>query len=74
MHLSSAIPGTGLGQLIVRAGPKAGALEVGWTVGASPRFTQLPWVISGSTAYPPGKFVWLLHKPVIPLPSVVICQ
>lgn len=54
MHPSHAIPGTGLGQLIVRAGPKAGALEVGWTVGASPPGPPgcpgLP--ISGFTAYP----------------------
>lgn len=75
MHPSHAIPGTGLGQLIVRAGPKAGALEVGWTVGASPRFTRLPWVIYlWLNGLPAGKFVWLQHKPVNPLPSVPICR
>lgn len=47
----------------------------GWTVGASPRFTRLPWVIylwlNGLSA---GKFVWLQHKPVNPLLSVLICR
>lgn len=57
------------------AGPKAEALEVGWTVGASPRFTRLPWVIYlWLNGLPAGKFVWLQHKPVNPLPSVLICR
>lgn len=53
MHQSHANPGTGLGQLIVRAGPKAGALEVGGLWVHPPGSPGCPGLsISGLTAYP----------------------